>query len=353
MGETIRVGVIGCGYGAQVLVPAFRADPRAVIVAIAATSQVKAEKTAAELGIPRAFADWQELLSSETVDAVVVAVPPAAQSAIATMAMTRGLPVFAEKPLALSVAEARGLAQLASESRLANMIDFNFREIDVIRTAHGILASGALGELRHVTVAWHVESYANRAGIENWKTDQIAGGGALTNFVSHCLDYLEWLLGPVSGLYARLAGMPHDKRRNDTSVTMALQFGSGAAGSLTMSAAAYRGSGHRIEVYGEDGTMVIHNSSADYMRGFTLSLARRPDQQLIPVEVARSGGDIWADGRVLPASRLAARFLDWTAGATPAEPSFAAGLRVQELIDAAQRSHIGGRWVELPIPAGG
>jgi predicted dehydrogenase len=352
VGETIRVGVIGCGYGAQVLVPAFRADPRAAIVAVAATSQAKAEKTAGELVIPRAFGDWQELLASEVVDAVAVAVPPAAQSAIATMAMMRGLPVFAEKPLALNVAEARALAQLACDSRLANMVDFNFREIDVFRAAHRILASDALGELRQVSLSWHVESYANRAGIENWKTDQVAGGGALTNFVSHCLDYLEWLLGPVSGLCARLAGMPHDKRRNDTSITMALQFACGAAGSLTMSAAAYRGSGHRIEVYGEDGTMVIDNRSADYMRGFTLSIARRPDQQLTPVAIAGSGSDIWADGRVLPASRLAARFLDWAAGVAPAEPSFAAGMRVQELIDAAQRSHAGGRWVELPTPAG-
>jgi len=41
------------------------------------------------------------------------------------------------------------------------------------------------------------------------------------------------------------------------------------------------------------------------------------DEQLIPVEVVRSGGDSWADGRVLPASRLAGRFLDWAAGAAP------------------------------------
>ena len=43
-----------------------------------------------------------------------------------------------------------------------------------------------------------------------------------------------------------------------------------------MSCASYLGSGHRIEFFGEDGTLVLHNPTTDYMRGFELAYAKRP-----------------------------------------------------------------------------
>jgi predicted dehydrogenase len=281
---------------------------------------------------------------------VAIATPPAAQAEIVAAALAIGLPVFAEKPLALDLDQAVSLA--AATGPLANVIDFNFCEIDAFRAAREGLHHGTVGRLRHVCVTWHVESYANRAGLVTWKTDNSAGGGALFNFVTHSLDYLEWFIGPVRGLFARLAGMPNDARRNDSFVAMALHFGCGAAGSLTMSAAAYQGSGHRIEFYGEDGTIVLNNVGPDYMRGFSLAAARRPEQTLTPVKVQTPDRDRWADGRVLPSSRVAKRFLDWVTEGLAAEPSFARGLRAQYLADAASRSHRTGRWIDTAAVGG-
>ncbi len=277
---------------------------------------------------------------------MAIAAPPDAQPEIAVAAFARGLHVFAEKPLALDLESAKDLAHEATESGLAHAVDFNFREIAALRAARDLLQAGALGGLRHVAVVWQVESYANKARLQGWKTDQGAGGGALSNFVSHGLDYLEWFMGPMTGISARLAGMPGDTRANDTFVSLAFAFASGAAGSLMMSAAAYRGSGHKIEFYGEDGTLVLDNPGPDYMRGFSLRLARRPDD-FAPVAVTAQAEDIWEDGRVLPSSRLVHGFLDWIDGGPPAEPNFAAGLRVQELLEAARQSHAKGVWVDV------
>ena len=344
---TIKVGIVGCGYGGQVLVPAFWADPRVEVVAIAARSRTNAEETARKLGIPAAFDGWRTMLKAAGLDAVAVAVPPWAQVEVAQAALEHGLAVFAEKPLALDLAQAKALTRAAALSGRANMIDFNFRGIAAFQAARQVLRAGEIGPLRHVAVSWQVESYANRARLESWKTDEEAGGGTLSNFVSHGLDYLEWFLGPIHGLQARLAKMPGDQRRNETFVALALAFGSGAAGSLTMSAAAYRGSGHRLDFYGEDGTLVLDNTGTDYMRGFRMFLARRPDP-LTEVPILPDAEDAWEDGRVLPASRLIGRFLDWSAGGPPAEPDFRAGLRVQHLIEAARCSHASGRWIEVP-----
>jgi predicted dehydrogenase len=339
----IRVGIVGCGYGAQVLVPAFRADPRTEVVAIASGGQARAQSAAQALKIPTFVNDWRRLLDSGILDAVAIAVPPVVQTKIATAALECGLHVFAEKPLALTLDDARRLAGVAVRSGRAHAIDFNFREISAIRKARELLRADTLGPLRHVTVFWQVESFANQARLDNWKTDQNAGGGALSNFVSHALDYLEWLAGPIVGLSARLAGMPGDCRRNDTFVSMSFQFASGAAGCLAMSAAAYRGSGHSIGFYGDKGSLVLENAGPDYMRGFELRLAVRPGD--FAAVVGAEDRDMWDDGRVLPSSRIVKRFLDWIHDGKAMEPNFTTGLRVQCLLEDARRSHATGQWV--------
>ena len=115
--------------------------------------------------------------------------------------------------------------------------------------------------------------------------------------------------------------------------------------SLSMSCASFLGSGHRLEFYGEDGTLVLHNKEADYMRGFELFHARRPAEALTPIVVEDAADAGQPDGRIAPVSRLAKRFLDAIKTAGAAQPDFAAGYRVQQLIDAAQRSHREGRMI--------
>lgn len=342
----LRLGLIGQGYGLQVLLPAFRSHPGVAIVAVAARDTARAEAAASAAEIPKAYGDWRTMLDSGVVDAIAVAVPPQAQTEIALYALERGIHVFAEKPMAADLASAQALARAAERSGCANVIDFNFRQIAAFGAARALLRQGAIGQIRHVAVTWQVESYANKARLPGWKADQQAGGGALFNFVSHSLDYLEDFAGPIRGLSARLAGIPGDTRPNDTFVALALDFAHRGAGSLVMSAAAYCGSGHRIEFYGEDGTLVLDNTTADYMRGFRLSLAQRP-APLSAVELpAASEADAWKDGRVLPVSRLVRDFVDWAKGGPASTSDFAAGLRVQTLLEAARLSSAEGRWMD-------
>ena len=155
------------------------------------------------------------------------------------------------------------------------MIDFTFTELMAWQKAKTLLDSGAIGRLRHVDVLWNVENASTRLRLKNWKTSGEAGGGALGNLASHSLHYFEWFCGPLTGLSARLSGLPDDPAF-ETGVTLSLAFQSGASGSLTMSCASYLGSGHRLEFYGDDGTLLLVNPTTDYMRGFVVSHARRP-----------------------------------------------------------------------------
>jgi len=335
----IRLGVIGCGYGRSVLVPAFRVDPRCEIVSISAPSKERVERAASELGIQRALVDWHMLVEDKSVDAVIVATPPDVQPEIVLTALRQGKAVFAEKPLALNLAQAEEMTGCALSSRRPHMIDFNFTEISSWKQARQILMTGGIGLLQYVAVHWYVESYANRMRLSNWKSSASRGGGTLFNFVSHSLHYLEWFLGPITELSSRLFRAPNDSRSGDTSVDMALAFKSGAAGILSVNAAAYLGIGHRIEFYGEDGALTLENTTVDYVNGFRLLYGRRPDKELQVVQTCDPEEQVYSDGRVLTASRLARKFLDWAEKDIPSPPDFQDGLRVQKLLDAALGSH--------------
>lgn len=345
----IRLGIIGVNYGRTVLLPAFRADARCEVTALCGSNEARAAEHARAAGVPKAYGDWRELIADKDIDAVAIATVPSLQTEIALAALTAGKPVFAEKPMASTLDEARAMFEAASKSGLPTGIDFNFHQIMVWQKAKAMLDDGAIGTLRHVTVHWHVENYSIQNRMRNWKTLRDDGGGVLGNFISHCFHYLEWFVGPLSGLQARVGGLPGDTEL-DTTVAMALQYADGPLASLSMSCASFRGSGHRIEFYGEDGTLVLENRTADYMRGFVLSYARRPGEMtVVPVDDADDAEH--PDGRIAPASRLAAKFVDCLVEKPRykpnAAPDFAAGYRVQQLIDAAQRSNREGRWTNV------
>jgi predicted dehydrogenase len=242
----------------------------------------------------------------------------------------------------------------SEQSGLPTGIDFNFHQIMPWLRAKAMLDDGAIGTLRHVTVHWHVESYAIQKRMRNWKTAGGSdGGGVLGNFISHCFHYLEWFVGPIAGLQARVAGLPDDPTL-ETTVAMALQFASGPQVSLSMSCASYKGTSHRIEFFGEDGTLVLHNPSLDYMRGFELTYAKRPgDFERVAADDPDDAR--YPDGRIAPVSRLANKFFDAIAGApnykSNTGPGFAEGYRAQALIDAAQRSHRQGKWIDVAAEA--
>ncbi|HMB78901.1 MAG TPA: Gfo/Idh/MocA family oxidoreductase [Vicinamibacterales bacterium] len=328
----VGVGIVGLGFGEHVLLPAFRAHAACEVVGVAAGRPDRARAIAARERLT-AYDGWQDLVGDPRVQAVVVATPPALHAPIAIAALRAGKHVFCEKPLADGLAAAGQMAAAAVAAGTANMVDFEFPDIPQWTRARQILESGALGRLRHVSVAWHVETYANRERLTNWKTAADAGGGALNDFGSHVLYYLEWLLGPIDTLWAA----PQQGSGNDVLAVLSLRFRDGMSGAVTIATAAPLGDGHAVTVYGDQGALALSNRTSDYARGFTLHLGTRDGGTLQPVAVDALGS-AGSDGRAIVAGRLVERFVDWMRSGTPARPSFADGLRVQTLLDLAWRS---------------
>ena len=221
--------------------------------------------------------------------------------------------------MASDLANARACCSAGKHSRLPTMIDFNFHQIMGWQRAKAMLDAGAIGTLRHVTVHWHVESRAIQLRMRNWKTVGDDGGGVLGNFISHCFHYLEWFVGPIASLSARVAGLPDDGNWKPP-WRWRCNLSPGPLVSLSMSCASYLGAGHRIEFFGEDGTLVLHNPAADYMRGFELLMpSGRAALERIPVDDPVDAK--YPDGRIAPVSRLAKKFFDAIEMASTARPA--------------------------------
>ena len=335
----IRIGIVGTNYGCQVQLPAFRLDPRCHVVALAGGNAAQAAERARQHGIPQDYGDWTQMIAQAGIDAIAIAVPPRLQPEIAIHALERGKAVLLEKPLAADWPGAQAVAACARSCARPVAIDFEFAELPTWRRAKALIDDGALGALRHVIVTWNVETYSTQMRLDSWKTRGGDGGGVLGNLCSHTFYYLEHLCGRINGLSARLFALPGADASSQSTLSMTLEFVSGAAGSAAVSAASFLGSGHRIELYGEDGTLALINPTNDYMRGFELFHARRPDRALQQIEVDEPAEDRTSDGRIAPVARLVKRFIDAIEGGTTVIPGIDEALRVQRLIEVAQSSH--------------
>ena len=129
----------------------------------------------------------------------------------------------------------------------------------------------------------------------------------------------------------------------DARVDAWLEFEGGVCGSLSVAANAFLGPGHRLDVYGENGTLVLENCSADHASGFQLRVGTRQSPSLTPVncEDPNEGN---GDGRVAATGAIVRRFLDAVLTGGVLKPNLADGLRVQQWIDQIRAADDRGLW---------
>lgn len=342
----IRVGVIGIGFGQQAHVPAFRRNSRCRVEGICASSTRRARVVADRLGIPKAYGDWRELVADRDIDIVTIATPPAVQPDIALAALKYGKPVFCEKPLATSPLAAAAMLDAARREGLPHMVDFGFVAIDEWIQAREMIQAGLLGRLRHVSIGWHTETYAVRKGLRNWKTEGVeSGGGVLNTFVSMVFHYVEWLLGRVARLTAEVfSTRVADSIDAETQAVLCLELEGGASVAVSVSNTAFVGTGHRVEIYGDEGALILDNTGS---LGLAVFRVLRGNRESGAFECVAPAADV-KDGRIPALATLADRFITWIESGVPAAPSFEDGYRVQCLLEYARQSHATGRWIDTP-----
>lgn len=321
---SVRVGVIGMRFGAQVHIPAFRSDARCVVAAVASRDAARAETAAAQLKVPVFHADWRALVADPSIDAVSLAVPPADQPGIIIEAARAGKHVFCEKPLAASLDDAERALEAARRAGIVHAIDFIFPEIPAWQRARDLLRSGAIGAPRRFSYAWRVQTFAARTRADSWKNRPAEGGGACGNFMPHVIFNLEWLLGP----FVRLDGAP---RHGDSPscCDCVAHIAGGIEGSIAIETDAPVPAGHQLQIVGETGTLTLSNTTSDYAQGFELHVSAGGREELPSRDVCAADGD----GRIGPVARVVQRFVDGILEGRAADPNLEDGVRVQRWLE--------------------
>ena len=345
--KKINIAVIGLGFGAQIHIPVFKSIPGCEVAAICSSNEEELMRVSSQFGIERSFSDWEHLLESDNIHAVSIATPPAVQTDIALMALKNNKAVLCEKPLSFDLSSAETMAASAQRSGLANMIDFEFPEIDQWQEAKNIIDNGSIGRINHCSVSWNVLSYANKMDIDSWKTRSDEGGGVLNLFTSHVFYYLESLLGPMSEVSAILSKAPWDKKSADTFNSISTLFDSGATGNISISNDAFRGNGHNLTIFGEKGTLVIDNTTSDYACGYNLFLGNIKNQKFELLSSNEDLKDSAEDSRLVPVGKLIGRFVEWIRTGKKTAPDFSDGARIQRILDACRKSNLSGTRINI------
>jgi len=348
--ETIRVGVIGAGFGADVHLPALQSLPGVELAAICSRRSSRAREIATIAGIPHAFDDYRELFASGTVDAVSIAAPPHLHHPMAVAACEFGIHVLCEKPLARTAAEARDMLRMAREAGICHSVAFHRRYEPTHLRVKQFIEQGFIGELHSVNVIVYRSALApDHARQFGWLMERDKGGGVLAAVGSHYVDLLRWWFGEihaVSGAISTVVGQrtnaetgQRQEVSSDDNTAFVLRFASGALGSITISYTAVTDVGEEIVISGDRGMLAMHEPDqlvGTRLGGQIQSLAEAVDTPPTPRERT-----------LLPFQLLTAGWVRAMRSGEDATPSFEDGAKVQEVVDSVERSQHLSRWMDL------
>jgi predicted dehydrogenase len=177
VGEKVRWGVLGAASIARrKVIPAMQHSTWSEVIAIASRDRARAERAAKELGIRKAYGSYEELLADPEIEAVYNPLPNHLHAPWSIKAAEAGKHVLCEKPISLSLAEARELLAVRDRTHVQIQEAFMVRTAPQWLRAREIARSGRIGELR---VAMGSFSYYNRAADDVRNVAEWGGGGLL------------------------------------------------------------------------------------------------------------------------------------------------------------------------------
>jgi len=214
MKKRLNVGVIGCGFMGRVHSNAYRKvgqffelEHEPVLKVICDNNENKVKSFAANWGWESSETDWRKLVERDDVDVVDICVPNNLHYEIAMAAAQAGKIIACEKPLAMSVDEARKMTEAVEKSEKPNMVWFNYRRVPAIALAKIIVDEGRIGRVFHYRAKYLQDYTINpnvpQGGDSLWRLDaRVSGSGVTGDLLAHSIDLAMWLIGPISSVSA-------------------------------------------------------------------------------------------------------------------------------------------------------
>ncbi len=349
----VRVAILGTSFGRLVQAPGFLRHPGFELVAIAGRDAARTARVAAELGVPKGYGDWRELLERERPELVSIVTPVDLHHDMMLAALAGGAHVHCEKPTALHRWQAIAMRDAALAAGKVAGINHEFRFFPARARAVALVREGAIGRPRRGEILGRYPIWARADSRPmTWLADARRGGGILGALGSHHTDCLRTFFGEPTSV---LASVRTDQPRRgvelataDDSCTLHYEFAGGASALVDLSGAVpYRW--ERFEIHGEEASLRWDETG---YRLWRLEAGKDPEELAIPPADAltpRTGDP----ALVAPFGVLVDRLHRAITEGEPLVPSFAAdAVPVQCALDACRASSVAGTRVAVePAPA--
>jgi len=228
----LRWGILSTAkIGTVKVIPAIQKGENCEVVAISSRSIEQAKAAAVELGIPKAFGSYEELLNDPYIDAVYIPLPNHLHVPYTVKALEAGKHVLCEKPIALNSEEALTLKkEMEKYPQLKVMEAFMYRFHPQWQKVKQLVEEGAIGEVKTIH---SVFSYFNN-NPENIRNRSDIGGGALMDIGCYCISFPRFIFGKEP---ARVVGLiDRDPQMQIDRITSGmLDFSHGQTSSFTCS----------------------------------------------------------------------------------------------------------------------
>jgi predicted dehydrogenase len=350
--KKIKLGIIGTGGMAN-----FHASDFGKIAGVELTACLdvvpgRAEAFAQKHGFKHATGNIDELL--EQVDAVSIVTPDRFHAKPTIAALRAGKHVLCEKPLTVTLAEARKVAaeaQKAGKRGVIHMTNFSYRKSAAFQKAIELVAAGKLGALRHVH-SFYLQCWLSSDVWGNWSKEgwlwrlqtAAGSGGVLGDIGCHILDLTTAVAGDVARVRCDLRTFPkidpHGQPvtewqgqkldANDTAI-IELEFANGAVGVVHTTRWATGHNNHlRLEAHGTDGALMF-----DLDRGH---------DKIDTCLHADKNKAHWTTETLAPTPSNFERFIHAIRTGKPDQPDILRGAQVQAYLDACERSAKSNKW---------
>lgn len=202
--DKVRIGIIGFGRMGLTHYSIINTHPAVEMTAIADTSSTMLNMIKKYLPGVKMYEDYNDLLNSGLVDAIIVCTPSILHYDVCKKAAEKGICVFCEKPFTTSPEQAKELADLFESKGLVNQVGYVYRFDVVFNKVKEYLEAGLIGDVCHVNAQFLSATISSTKPAKGWRAKRQNGGGATYEMGSHLFDLMNFFLGKQTKVYGSL-----------------------------------------------------------------------------------------------------------------------------------------------------
>lgn len=191
---TLRIGVAGAGARAKLAQHVKDHDARVVV---AAEPHPDAAARVSRIGSGIEVVGSHRELIEHGIDAAFVLTPDDTHAAITIDLLRAGIPVFLEKPLAITIPDADAVLEAAYQTGTRLYVGHNMRHMHAVQTMHRLIGEGAVGEVKAIWCR-HFVGHGGDYYFKDWHAERARGTGLLLQKGAHDIDVIHWLAGSVT-----------------------------------------------------------------------------------------------------------------------------------------------------------